>query len=78
MTENKEKFPVSLESARRHFEKKEFKNAKLMYFQALNFASDRKTRAIIWAEISWVYYYEKDFQKSFSVREKQTNRFLES
>jgi tetratricopeptide (TPR) repeat protein len=69
MTENKEKFPASLESARNHFEKKEFKNAKLMYFQALNYASDRETRAIIWAEISWVYYYEKDFPKAIEAAE---------
>jgi tetratricopeptide (TPR) repeat protein len=69
MTENKEKFTASLESARHHFEKKEFKNAKLMYFQALNFASDRETKAIIWAEISWVYYYEKDFQKAIEAAE---------
>jgi len=69
MTENKEKFPVSLESARHHFEKKEYKNAKLMYFQALNFAGDRETRAIIWAEMSWVYYYEKDFQKAIEAAE---------
>ena len=62
MTENDLKFQESLKKAREHFEKKEYKNARLLYFQAINSASNQEDRAIVWAEVSWVYYYEKDFQ----------------
>jgi tetratricopeptide (TPR) repeat protein len=69
MTENEIKFQDSLKKARVHFEKKEFKNARLMYFQALNQISNNEDKAIIWAEVSWVYYYEKDYQKAIEAAE---------
>ena len=45
MTENDIKFHDSLKKARAHFEKKEHKNARLMYFQALNLATTKRIRA---------------------------------
>ena len=69
MTENEIKFQESLKKARLHFEKKEHKNARLMYFQALNLTSSNENKAIIWAEVSWVYYYEKDYQKAIEAAE---------
>jgi len=59
----------ALAAARRHFEVKEYKNAKLMYFNAQNLTTDEHTKAIIWAELSWVYYYEGDFEKSIEAAE---------
>lgn len=69
MTENKIIFQESLKKAREHFEKKQYKNARLMYFQAMNQVEAQIDKAIIWAEISWVYYYEKDFDKAIEAAE---------
>jgi tetratricopeptide (TPR) repeat protein len=69
MTENDTKFQNNLQKARTHFERNEYKNARLMYFQALNLISKPEDKAIIWAEVSWVYYYEKDFQKAIEAAE---------
>ena len=69
MSNNDEKFLDNLKAARNHFEKKEYKNARLMYFQALNHAHEHENKAIIWAEVSWVYYYERDFQKAIESAE---------
>jgi tetratricopeptide (TPR) repeat protein len=69
MTNNETKFQESLKKARAHFEKKEYKNARLMYFQALNLATTKEDIGIIWAEVSWVYYYEKEYQKSIEAAE---------
>jgi tetratricopeptide (TPR) repeat protein len=69
MTKNDIKFQENLEKARAHFEKKEYKNARLMYFQALNLATTKEDIGIIWAEVSWVYYYEKEYKKSIEAAE---------
>jgi len=69
MSNNNEKFLSNLKAARNHFEGKAYKNARLMYFQALNHAQDHESKAIIWAEVSWVYYYEKDYQKAIESAE---------
>jgi tetratricopeptide (TPR) repeat protein len=69
MPENEIKFQDSLNKAREHFEKKQYKNARLMYFQAMNHLDSQIEKAIIWAEISWVYYYEKDFEKAIEAAE---------
>ncbi len=69
MSESEIKFRESLNKAREHFEKKQYKNARLMYFQAMNQAENREDKAIIWAEISWVYYYEKDYNKAIEAAE---------
>jgi len=65
----KSKAGNTLEKARIHLEQKEYKNARLMYFQAFNQVSDPKVRAIIWAELSWVYYYEGDYGKAIEAAE---------
>ena len=69
MPENEIKFQESLKKARSYFEKKQYKNARLMYFQAMNEVEGQVDKAIIWAEISWVYYYEKDFNKAIEAAE---------
>ena len=69
MSENAIKFQDSLKKAREHFEKKQYRNARLMYFQAMNQVENLIEKAIIWAEISWVYYYEKDFDKAIEAAE---------
>jgi tetratricopeptide (TPR) repeat protein len=69
MTDKELKFQDSLKKARAHLEKKEHKNAQLMYFQALNLTSKNEDKAIIWAELSWVYYYEKEYQKAIEAAE---------
>jgi len=69
MSSNHQKFLDSLESARKHFERKSFKNARLMYFQAMNFTEEAENKAIIWAEVSWVYFYEKSFEEAIEAAE---------
>ena len=59
----------ALEKARLHLEQKQYKNARLMYFQAFNQVSDPKARAIIWAELSWVYYYEGEYGRAIEAAE---------
>jgi len=69
MTMDEEKFLTHLEAARNHFEKKAYKNARMMYFQALNHSNDQASKSIIWAEVSWVYFYEKDYLKAIESAE---------
>jgi tetratricopeptide (TPR) repeat protein len=40
-----------------------------MYFQALNCTSNPAEKAIIWAEVGWVYYYEKDYNRAIEAAE---------
>ena len=69
MSESDIKFQDSLVKAREHFEKKQYKNARLIYFQAMNQIENQFDRAIIWAELSWVYFYEKDYEKAVEAAE---------
>ena len=69
MSENEIKFHDIIKKAREHFEKKQFKNARLMYFQAMNQTENKIDKAIIWVEVSWVYYYEKDYSKAIEAAE---------
>jgi tetratricopeptide (TPR) repeat protein len=69
MSESDIKFQDSLVKAREHFEKKQYKNARLIYFQAMNQIESQFDRAIIWAELSWVYFYEKDYEKAVEAAE---------
>jgi len=69
MKENDNKYTDSIKKARDHLVKKEYKNARLMYFQAFNSTENKKDRSIIWAELSWVYYYEKDMKKAIEAAE---------
>ena len=68
VTESQEVKAV-MDKAREYFDIKQYKNAKLMYFQAYNHVKNPKTQAIIWAELSWVYYYEKNFEKAIEAVE---------
>lgn len=69
MVKESEKVTQALEEARRYFNIKQYKNARLMYFQAYNHVRNPKTQAIIWAELSWVYYYEKNYEKAIEAVE---------
>jgi tetratricopeptide (TPR) repeat protein len=63
------KFNESLNKARDYLSRKQYKNARLMYFQAQNYVKDAASKAILWAELSWVYYYEKDYEKAIEATE---------
>jgi tetratricopeptide (TPR) repeat protein len=69
MSQTENIYTSSLEKARAHLGKKEYKNARMMYFQAYNHTESNKDRAIIWAELSWVYYYEADYEKAVEAAE---------
>ena len=73
MSKSDNRYQESLDKARSHLEKKEYKNARLMYFQAYNSTENSKDRAIIWAELSWVFYYEKDYEKAVEASENVHN-----
>ncbi len=51
MSKTAHNYKETLEKARHHLEKKEYKNARLMYFQAYNNVESNADRAIIWAEL---------------------------
>ena len=51
----------NLKKARHLIEKKQYTEAQSVYQTALNEASDNKDKAIIWAELSWNYYYLKKY-----------------
>ena len=69
MSDTNPKYTESLDKARAHLDKKEHENAIKMYFQAYNNTENNKDRAIIWAELSWVYYYKKDYEKAIESSE---------
>jgi len=51
----------NLKKARHLIEKKQYTEAQSVYQTALNEAKDDKDKAIIWAELSWNYYYLKKY-----------------
>lgn len=69
MDKPRNEFLNSLKKARSHLEKKEYPQARKMYFHAYNHTRENKNRAIIWSELSWVYYYESDFEKAIEAAE---------
>ena len=69
MMQNDPKYSDSLKKAREHLKNKQYKNARMMYFQAYNSTENQRDRALLWAELSWVYYYEKDYEKAIEAAE---------
>lgn len=69
MPNQEKKFLEIITEARKHLEKKEFNNARLKYFNAMNHTTARTNIGIVWAELSWVYYYEKDYHKAIEAAE---------
>ncbi len=51
----------NLKKARQLIEKKEYETAQSAYQDALNESIDNKEKAIIWAEVSWNYYYQNKY-----------------
>ena len=51
----------NLKHARQLIEKKQYAEAQDAYQAALNEAKDNQEKAIIWAELSWNYYYLKKY-----------------
>jgi tetratricopeptide (TPR) repeat protein len=51
----------NLKKARHLIEKRQYTEAQSLYQTALNEAKDNKEKAIIWAELSWNYYYLKKY-----------------
>ena len=51
----------SLDKARELIERKQYNEAQQVYQTALNECTDNKEKAIIWAELSWNYYYLKKY-----------------
>ena len=51
----------NLKKARHLIEKRQYTEAQSLYQTALNKAKDNKEKAIIWAELSWNYYYLKKY-----------------
>ncbi len=62
-------FDESLRTARNQFENKNYRNARLLYFRALDQTQDKKAQAIIWSELSWVYYHEGQYQQAVEAAE---------
>ena len=58
-----------LQKARMLIDKKEYKEAQAAYQAALNATKDKKEQSIIWAELSWNYYYLKKYESAISAIE---------
>ncbi len=59
-----EELTNNLKTARELFEKGEYGKAETLYMQIKKKATLSENRAIIWAELSWLYYNRKMYEKS--------------
>ena len=59
-----EELTKNLKIARQHFEHKDYGKAETLYMQIKKKAALPEDRAIIWAELSWLYYNRKMYEKS--------------
>ena len=53
----------NIETARELFEKGEYGKAETLYMQVKKKADLPEDRAVIWAELSWLYYHRKMYEK---------------
>jgi tetratricopeptide (TPR) repeat protein len=53
-----------LDTARLNIENKKYDEAKTVYFEALKLAEKGEHKAIIWAEISWIFYRQQEFERT--------------
>jgi len=60
----------NLETARELFEKKEYAKAESLYKQIEQKSENLEEKAIIWAELSWLYYNLKKYDKSIESADK--------
>ena len=60
----------NLETARELFGKKEYKKAESLYLQIEKKIENAENKAIIWAELSWLYYNQKEYEKSIEAADK--------
>jgi len=59
-----EEITKNLETARELFERGEYGKAETLYMQIKKKATHPEEKAIIWAELSWLYYNRKMYDKS--------------
>lgn len=62
-------FREVLKKARDSFEKEHYERSVTMYLRARKMVHSKKDRAIIWAELSWVYYRMSDYNKAIMAAE---------
>ena len=60
----------NLENARELFEKKEYEKAESLYLQIEKNSESSEDKAIIWAELSWLYYSQKKYDKSVEAADR--------
>ena len=60
----------NLETARILFDKKEYAKAESIYLQLEQKTKSSVDKAIIWAELSWLYYSQKKYNKSIVAADK--------
>jgi len=61
-----------LTEARKQFEDNDYKEASNSYLKALQAAELNKDKAIIWAELSWIYYQMGEFERTLESIENVT------
>lgn len=54
----------NLEKARKLFELKEYNKSEKLYLDIRKSIRDSKEKAIVWAELSWLYYHTKRYEKA--------------
>ncbi len=59
----------SLEKARNLFETREYIKAEKLYLQILKSISKPAEKAVIWGELSWLYYHIKSYKKAIDAAE---------
>ena len=60
----------NLETARKLFDKEEYAKAETVYLQIEQKTKSSDDKAIIWAELSWLYYSQKQYDKSVEAADK--------
>lgn len=60
----------NLETARKLFEKNEYDKAESLYMHIEKNTENSEDKAIIWSELSWLYYNKKMYEKSIEAADK--------
>jgi len=70
-------FETQLNEARNFFKQQKFSEASQEYFKALKLSPGDPEKGIVWAELSWVFYQLKEYERSIEAAENTLQFTLE-
>lgn len=56
-------YETTVNKARKLFEQEKYSEASQVYLDALKTNPSKKQKAIVWAELSWLFYQQKEYQR---------------